>query len=196
MQMVRETAENRGMKKLFCLCLTLIALVMYPYFVAAEPSETLTGAWVLDVTASERSVLRARPFQNVESFAVMPPLGMMVVKFDGDTLAIGLLPDLGNSVRFRRATESGEKMTYVSNHASKEETIVVSALTENNISVTLPTFPESQHFLWKRVKLDPSKKTPSEYRPEFEAYISMLTRLWKAFNFSKDSLVDTNSGAR
>ena len=184
------------MKKILWLCFALITMHTHTSVVMAEPTDTLTGTWMLDVTASEQSMLRARPFQNAQAFVMMPPMGLIFFKFDGDTLVTGSLPDVGDAVRFSRASGSAEKISYVSNLASKEEIILVSVLNENKISIAYPMFPASQHFLWKRVKLDPSKKTPSDYRPEFDAYVAMLKNLWEAFDFPSGPPDDTNKSAR
>lgn len=184
------------MKRLLWLCFALIAMYTYTSAVVAEPSGTLTGTWMLDVTASEESMLRARPFQDTRAFVMMPPMGLMFFEFDDDTLVTGSLPNVGDAVRFCRASGSGGKINYVSKHASKEEIITVSVVNENRISITYPMFPESQYFLWKRVKLDPSKRTPNDYRPEFDAYVAMLKNLWEAFGFPSGSPANTNRGAR
>ncbi|OOG41701.1 hypothetical protein [Polaromonas sp. A23] len=184
------------MKKLLLLCFAFLAMHAYASPVDGEPSKTLAGTWMLDVKASEQSMLRARPFQNTEAFVMMPPMGLIFFKFEGDRLLTGSLPDIGDAVEFRRAGVSGGKISYVSTRAPKDDIILVSVLGENKISITYPLFPASQYFLWQRVQLDPSRKTPSDYRPEFDAYVAMLKNLWEAFGFSSGSPADINRSAR
>lgn len=194
--MAGDATSDRTMKKLLFLCFALIAWNTQTPVVAGEPGKDLTGTWMLDVTASQQSMLRARPFLNTEAFVTMPPMGLMFFKFDRDTLLTGSLPDVGDAVRFRRGGVSSGEMSYVSNHNSKDVTILVSGVNENNISIIYPEFPASRYFLWKRTTLDPNKKTPSDYRPEFDAYVAMLKNLWVAFGFPSDSPADINRGAR
>ena len=126
------------MKKLFWLCLALVVMHSYTPAVMAEPSENLTGTWILDVPASQQSMLRARPFKNGDAFVMMPPMGLMFFRFDGDTLVTGSLPDVGDAVQFRRSSGASDKISYVSNHAPEEETILVSVVNENRIGITYP----------------------------------------------------------
>lgn len=173
------------MKRFFWLCVVLITMHTHTSAVLAETRGEQTGTWLLDVAASEKSMLRARPFQETTAFMMMPPMGLMFFQFEGDMLVTGTLPSVGHTFQFRRATESGSKTNYVS--VDGQSMITVSALNNDNMSITYPAFPETQYLVWKRVKLDPNKKTPNDYRPEFDTYMAMLDRLWKAFGFPTGS---------
>ena len=167
--------------------LLVVLAACAPIVVAYAQAETrLAGTWVIDIPASEESMLRARPFKDPNAFIGMPYLGMLFHQFEGEKLTIGSLPTIPGekTLEYRRTDLTGVEMAYTSTDGKKDAVTIV-FLNDKNISITYPTMPQTKFLVWKRVILDPGKKVPSDYRPEFEAYMAFLVRLSKAFGFEK-----------
>ncbi len=172
------------MRNFIQLCLALAMYFHAPLAMAQVPDK-LAGAWIVDAAATEEFVIRSRPFKDATSFMSQNRYMVAAVfEFEGDMLLVGPFPNVGEKrAEYGLLSVKGAERMYKSKNISDSEqaTITVSVLDNKNISIVYPNVPEMQYLLWKRVKLDPRKKTPDDFKPEYDAFLAMLLNISKAF---------------
>lgn len=164
-------------------------------YVLAETPEDLAGTWMIDTKATEESLIHTQPFKDATSFIfAIHYLGNLTSEFDGKKLFIGTVPNTGEKIEHLLVFDHGSERKYIKkdNNEARHLPITISIPNNKNIIINFPATPEMQYLLWKRVKLDPNKTTPNDFKPEFDAFIEMIKNISKAFDPTLNPVVKTD----
>lgn len=172
------------MKNTFWLWLALVTVFTCTSHALAKTPENLAGTWMIDTKATEESLIHTRPFKDATSFIHgIHFYGNLTFEFDGDKLLLGAVPNNLRKDEYLLVSGQALEKKYVkkANNGASEVAIGVSILNDKNISIAFLSAHEMKYLLWKRVKLDPNKTTPNDFKPEFDAFLEMLKNIDKAF---------------
>ena len=139
---------------------------------------------MIDTKATEESLVRARPFKDATPFiSAIRFYGNLTFEFNGDKLLLGVVPDTSEKHEYDLVSGRSAAMKYdkKTNTGANQPVIEVSVLNDKNLSIAFLDNLEMKYLLWKRVKLDPNKKTPNDFKPEFDAFLAMIMNIDKAF---------------
>ena len=147
----------------------------------AQPIGSLNGAWVLDTSATEESLLRLKPFGGKAFFFGMEHLIINFYEVTDNALLVGILPKIGGEKKLRRTTGENPKGIYFTDDSEQSIfqnlTLTLTNSSEKNMRIESKQLPELAHLLWKRVILDPKKTTPMDFQPDTQKIIDMVVRL-------------------
>lgn len=130
--------------------------------VLAENGSSLNGTWVVDVTATERSVLEMAPRADAKeiarSFLVMGgylAITMLVIEDDFATYA--MYGDAsGKGAKFKLVSQIQTERKYIAtDKSSTKGTLTVTVLSSENIRVSQQNDPLGSFVLWKRASPRP-----------------------------------------
>lgn len=168
-------------------------MCFFSFTAFADGSSILNGTWIIDAKATEDSIIRTRPFKDKNSaysfLHHISYLGALVFDFEGEKLFGGTFPGNERKREFILVSHKDAENEYNSippkdgtKAQEKPETLVVTVLNQKNITISFSGSTETQYLLWKHVTLDPNKKTPNDYKPEFDAFIGMMMNIGKTYD--------------
>lgn len=176
--------KMKTIKKTFWVGIALLAMLICTSHAFAQKTESLKGTWMIDTKATEESLVRTRPFKDAAPFiSEISFYGNLTFEFNGNKLLLGVVPDTFEKHEYDLVSGQSAEMKYVKkiNTAANQTVIGVSVLNDKNLSIAFLGHDGMKYLLWKRVKLDPNKKTPNDFKPEFDAFLAMIMNIDKAF---------------
>lgn len=169
-----------------------VAMCLHSSILLSATSEKIDGTWILDTQATEESVLRNPPYEDVRSFSTeLLYMGFTVFEFDGETATAGHLAN-PYKTKLRRDSIQTTGINYVAESESGDKPFVLTArmLNDGHLSITFSSTPSVRHLLWKRVIIDPNKKRPDDFKPELDAWFLALQNIWKVLEAPPKSNVE------
>lgn len=168
------------MMNLVCQLLMVISLALNWSTAVAQTRDSINGTWVLDASATEKSLLRLKPFEGKAFFSGMQYIVTYFYEVNDDGLLVGILPKVGDEKKLRRISGENAKGIYFTDgvQGSIFQNLSVTVVDENNIRIASSRLPELAHLLWKRVVIDAKKTTPADFQPETQQIIDMVMRLF------------------
>jgi hypothetical protein len=183
------------MKIVIRLLLLLIAIYAHTSSALAAAPGALNGAWVLDAKTTEESVLAAPPYIAAQWFGLASPyLVAFIYEFDGNDATIHMYGDQ-NRRNYQFLSQEGNQVTYVPKGTQEggTDTLTVSILNDNNITISHSGSPEMGHITWKRVNLDPRRTIPDDAQPGMDAWFASLRKIIPVLNAPPNPAVNTDA---
>lgn len=180
------------MKKFMVIATLVVTMCFFHVASFANGPVILNGTWIIDTKATEKFVLSTHPFKDENSansfLHHISFLGSLIFDFDGNKLFFGTFPGDERKREYLLVSQNGSEKKYNSKNtqdgskvSETPETLIVTELNEENITIYFSNSTEMQYLLWRRVTLDPNKKTPNDFKPEFDAFIEMIRNIGKAY---------------
>jgi len=93
--------------------MAVAAMCLYSSFALPSLPEKFSGTWILDTRATEESVIRNHPYDDVRAFSTeLLYMGFTVFEFDGEVATAG--PFIGpNKAKYRLSSAQSGKLTYI-----------------------------------------------------------------------------------
>lgn len=180
------------MKKFITTAVSVVTMCFFQITAFANGPVILNGTWIIDAKETEKFIISTRPFKD-ENLAYsflhrISFLGALISDFDGDKLFIGTFPGNERKREYILVSHDDAEKKYKSKYAQDgpktleiSETLIVNTQSKENITIYFSDSAETQYLLWKHVTLDPNKKTPNDFKPEFEAFFEMMRNIDKAY---------------
>lgn len=178
----------------------LLASVAVATTSLAEPASQPSGAWILDVTATEDSVMHAPPPLKAEKvaewFQWQLIMSALLYEFDGESAYVGSYGDT-RKLEYRVLQRQGAVTTYAQLNApgSTTDTLTVHALNNGSMQIVQSTSPEMTYLLWKPITTDPKRLTPKDAIPAMTAWTASVQNIVK-FLDAPSNKPATTSGVR
>lgn len=185
--MYKGYKKMETIKRTLWLGIAFLAMLICTSLAFAQRTESLTGTWMIDTKATEESLVRTRPFKDATPFIYANSFsGNLTFEFNGDKLLLGVVPDTSEKHEYDLVSGQSAEMKYIkkTDTGANQKVIDVTVLNDKNLSISFLGNTEMKYLLWKRVKLDPNKKTPNDFKPEFDAFLAMIMNIDKAFGLT------------
>lgn len=186
-------------KSLFIICL-LSSLTAATRAADGNPSAP-DGTWIIDATATERSVEKVPPAKDAENLAKMLMvfsgyLSLYTYEFKGNTATLSAYRGSKTFEYLRIATQGAEsKYSQRNSPDSQVKTISVSVLSNENIRIVSSDMPEMSHLIWKRGQFKTESAAPEDVMAASKAWIESSQRIVNMLkNLSRPSV--TNDAAQ
>lgn len=140
----------------------------------------LDGTWVIDAKQTEERLIKiGPPPKNAEWLpAIILRLCVTTMTFEGNVMTIDPISPAPTTQSFRLEPQSVKELTYIFQTLNGEkETLTISFLNEENITIRSAKVGLDEYGVWKRGKRPNRQTAETDFKQAFDACASALSNV-------------------
>ena len=142
-----------------------------------QVSKELNGTWVIDAKQTEEFLKRVGPTPNNAEWlpAIVLRQCVTTMTFEGDTMTMDPISSAPMAQSFRLEPQQDRKLTYTIRTADGgKDTLTISFLNEENITVKSAKVGLDEYGVWKRGKQPNRQTAENDFKQAFDTCASAL----------------------